>query len=137
MSSRREQILAAVSALLASIPCERSRVVAFSRADGLSAWIEPLQDSASQVVHNRIDWQLLARVGIIARGRVPDQVADPAVVALHSALMADLTLGGLTYDIQPRNVSWQLLDEDNAVAVVACDFLILYRTTLQDIEVES
>lgn len=137
MTSIREQILAAVAVRLAGCQVERSRLVAFSRQDGLSAWVEPVQDAANQVLHNRIDWSLGVRVGIIARGRVPDQLADPVVNSVHAALMADLTLGGLAYDIQPRATTWQLLDEDNGVGVVLVEFAVLYRTTLQSLESAS
>ncbi len=76
---------------------------------------------------------MIVRVGIVARGAVPDQVADPVVSAVHARIMADLTLAGLCYDIQPRSIVWQLLDADNAAVVVTSEFAVLYRTNLQTI----
>lgn len=138
MSSKREQILAALAAKLTATPAiattvERSRVAAFTRADGLCVWVEPVQDNASQIVIPLLDWEMIVRVGIVARGAVPDQVADPVVSAVHARIMADLTLAGLCYDIQPRSTVWQLLDADNAAVVVTSEFAVLYRTNLQTI----
>lgn len=138
MSSVREQIIAALATKLTAAPAiattvERSRVAAFNRADSVSVWVEPVQDNADQFVIPKLDWQLVVRVGIVARGAIPDQVADPAVSAVHARVMSDLTLAGLCYDIQPRSTAWQLLDADNAAAVVTSEFTVLYRTPLQSI----
>ena len=139
MSSIREQILVAVTSALSAGPAiastvERSRLVAFARSAGLTVWVEPAQDSPTASNTYVLDWVLMLRVGIIARGLIPDQIADPVVAAVHARMMADQTLGGLSYAIEPRQTAWQLLDSDGGAGVVTMDFAIAYRTQLNTIE---
>jgi len=47
---------------------------------------------------------------------------------MHSKLMADLTLGGLAYDIQPSLVNFELVEADQPAGVIACDYVVRYRT---------
>jgi hypothetical protein len=72
---------------------------------------------------------------VIVRGSIPDQLADPIVSDMHSRLTADLTLGGYAMDIQPINVSFELVESDQPTGVVMCDYRVLYRTTVSDLSV--
>jgi hypothetical protein len=64
---------------------------------------------------------------------VPDQVADPIVQDMHSRLMADLTLGGIAYDVQPLSVQFELQSADQPAGVVICDYAVRYRTSITDL----
>ncbi len=137
MSSKREQILAALATSLAATPSiganvYRSRAAGALRAETPMVILEPLQDSASEPTIYYVDWQLITRLTILARGSIPDQVADPVVTAVYARMMADLTVGGLAYDVEPRGVTWQIGDADAESVEIMCDFVVKYRTALQD-----
>lgn len=140
MSSVRENILAAIVAALGTAPAigatvHRSRVTALGRGESPAIIVEPVNDQSQQATVPKLDWALQVRVAVIARGDAPDQVADPYVANVHKKIMADMTLGGLCYDVQPLGVTFDLVDADNSVGVVSMTFQVLYRTGLQDVTV--
>jgi hypothetical protein len=135
MTTKRESILAAIRTTLTgttgvSTRIYRSRVEAFARSECPALVIEPSSDEASiDTSLPTLTWRLGVRIAVIVRGSIPDQLADPIIESLHSKLMADLTLGGIAMDIQPINVSWDLVESDQPTGVVMCDYRVLYRTT--------
>lgn len=138
--SRREQILAAVKSKLDADggvggSTFRSRQAALSRNDGTAVVIEPLLDQSTQMAIPMLDWRLSLAITVIARGDIPDQIADPVVAEIHRRMMADLTLGGLAYDVQPQSSSWEFVSADKDAALVTMSFDMLYRTALEDISV--
>jgi hypothetical protein len=140
MTSVREQILSAVVTALNGSgtiggTVFRSRSAAQARTDGIIIVVEPSADQAEQRVIPKIDWRLTVSVTVIARGSIPDQAADPVVQEVHKRIMADLTLGGLCYDVQPQMSSWDIVSADKDAAVVTNTFDVLYRTALEDISV--
>jgi hypothetical protein len=70
---------------------------------------------------------------VIVRGNIPDQVADPIVQDMHAKLMADLTLGGYAIDIQPQGVTFDLAEADQPSGVIACDYVVRYRTSVTNL----
>ena len=136
MTTKRETILAAIrTALTGTIGVGariyRSRVEAFARSECPALVVEPITDDASiDTSLPTYTWRLTVRLMVIVRGAVPDQLADPIVADMHSRLVADLTLGGYAMDIQPINVSWELVEGDQPTGVVMCDYRVLYRTTV-------
>jgi hypothetical protein len=139
MTTRRESILAAIATTLAgttgvSSRIYRSRVVPLSRGESPAIVVEPLIDTAQQNTSlPTLDWSLTVRIAVIVRGNVPDQVADPIVDDLHAKLMADLTLGGKAIDVQPVSVNFELIEADQPAGVIACDYLVRYRTSVADL----
>ena len=112
----------------------RSRVTPISRSETAAIMVEPVSDNAGQNTSlPTLDWTLTVRVSVIVRGDVPDQVADPIVQSMHSSLMADLTLGGYAYDVQPVSVSFDLVDADQPSGVISCDYAVRYRTKVADL----
>ncbi|MGA1114642.1 MAG: hypothetical protein ACO3TI_06815, partial [Aquiluna sp.] len=81
----------------------------------------------------KLDATLRVRVVVIVRGSVPDQLADPTIVDLHSRIMADLTLGGLAIDVQPALTSFNLVEADQPAGVISCEYDVLYRTQVGDL----
>ena len=142
MTTRREQILSAITTALAGTTgvgsrIYRSRVEAFSRGESPAISLEPINDTpATNTSLPTLDWSLTVRIAVIVRGAIPDQLADPIVESLHSLVMADLTLGiAGVMDIIPSSVDFQLIEADQPAGVVLCDYVIRYRTSLADLTV--
>lgn len=138
MTTRRELILADIATRLASAPSigapvYRSRVTPMSRGETPAVIVEPVQDSASQPVIPKLDWMLTVRVSVIVRASIPDQAADSILQAIHTKMTADLTLGGLAYDVQPTSTAWEFVESDVPTGMITYDFMVLYRTDLQDL----
>ena len=139
MTTKRESILAKIKTTLAGTTgvgtrIWRSRVQALARQESPAIVVEPISDNAEQNTSlPTLDWSLTVRVAVIVRGDVPDQQADATVESLHSKMMADLTLGGYAIDVQPQGVSFDLVEADQPAGVIACDYLVRYRTSLTDL----
>ena len=139
MTTRRETILAAIRTALTgttgvSTRIYRSRVEPLARGETPAIVVEPISDTAQQNTSlPTLDWSLTVRVAVIVRGNIPDQVADPIVQDMHSKLMADLTLGGYAIDVQPQGVTFELAEADQPSGVIACDYVVRYRTSVTNL----
>jgi hypothetical protein len=139
MTTKRESILADIASTLAGTTqvgsrIYRSRVVPLARGESPAIVIEPTGDNAEYSLRlDRLDWSLTVRISIIVRGTVPDQEADPIVEDVHSKMMSDLTAGGYALDVEPRSVSFEMIDADQPAGVISMEYLIRYRTTLTDL----
>jgi hypothetical protein len=139
MTTKRESILAAIRTALTGTTgvgtrIYRSRVEPLARQESPAVVVEPVSDTAEQnTALPTLDWNMTVRVAVIVRGPVPDQLADPIVESLHAKVMADLTLGGYAIDVQPIGVSFDLIEADQTAGVIACDYLIRYRTSVTDL----
>lgn len=112
----------------------RSRVEPLTRAESPALVIEPDTDTPTQNTSlPTLDHSLNVNVVIIIRAPVPDQAADPIIESLHSKLMADLSLGGLTIDIQPGPTKFTLEAADTPVGVIYCLYRVLYRTSVSSL----
>ena len=136
MTTRREQILSAITTALAGTTgvgsrIYRSRVEAFSRGESPAISLEPINDTpATNTSLPTLDWSLTVRIAVIVRGAIPDQLADPIVESLHSLVMADLSLGGLAMDIIAGSTDWQLVEADQPAGLVLCEYVVRYRTSV-------
>jgi len=136
MATKREQILAAVATALTgttgvSNRIYRSRVTAMQRAESPAIIIEPISDTPSQNTSlPTLDWRFRVRIIVIVRGDVPDQLADPIIESMHAKMVADLTLGGLAIDVQPDEVSFNMVDGDQPAGVIFNDYIVQYRTSV-------
>ena len=141
MTTKRESILAAIATALVgttgvSTRIYRSRVEPITRGESPAIVIEPISDSAQQnTALPTLDWSLVVRIAVIVRGNIPDQLADPTIESLHTKMMADLTLGGYAIDVQPQSVNFELVEADQPAGVIACDFLIRYRTDVANLSI--
>lgn len=136
--SKREQILARIVSTLAGTTgvgsrIYRSRVEPLARNESPAIVVEPISDSAEQDTLGTLMWTMQVRVATIVRGNVPDQLADPALVDIHSKLMTDTTLQGYVIDILPATVSFENIEADQPAGVVSAEFTVKYRTTLGSI----
>lgn len=138
MTTRREQILGRIVTVLAgtsgvSTRIYRSRNEPFARSEFPALVVEPMQDSAEQTTIATLDWQLGVRVSIFVRGAIPDSVADPIIADVHSKIMSDTTLNGYAIDILPTAVQFDLIEGDQPIGVISCDFVVRYRTNLNSV----
>lgn len=136
--SKREQILARIVSTLAGTTgvgsrIYRSRVEPFARNESPAIVVEPMSDSCEQDTLGTLMWTMQVRVATIVRGNVPDQLADPALIDIHSKLMTDTTLQGYVIDILPTTVSFENIEADQPTGVVSAEFAVKYRTTLGSI----
>ncbi|HQU04220.1 MAG TPA: hypothetical protein PLT25_05830 [Acidocella sp.] len=137
MASIRERILEKMVTVLNAgaigAPVYRSRTDPVSRAQSPAVLIQPVSDTAKQVSVPYLDWELLTHVAVYVRGNAPDTLADPILTALNSALLADMSLGGLAMQIMPVSVHFEFSDSDTQLCVATCEYKIDYRTNQQDL----
>ena len=136
MTTKREQILSAIATALATTAgvngrVYRSRVTAMQRAESPAIVIEPISDTPTQNTSlPTLDWRMRVRVTVIVRGDVPDQLADPIIESMYAKMVADLTLGGYAIDVQPDEVTYNMLDADQPAGVIFNDYIVQYRTSV-------
>lgn len=111
----------------------RSRLEPFARDEFPALVVEPTSDSAEQTTLQTLDWTLGVRISIFVRGSVPDSLADPIVTDVHSKLMNDPTLQGYAIDILPTTVGFDMTEGDQPIGVIACDYVVRYRTELNSV----
>ena len=135
MATKRERILAAIKTnLTGTVGVDtrifRSRVEAFTRAETPAIVIEPISDTPqdTQSFNDKVRYELKIRVSVIVRGSTPDSVADPTIESLHTKVLNDPSLGGLSIDIRPSTTTFELLEADEAAGVISCEFDIDYQT---------
>jgi hypothetical protein len=140
MTTKREQILAAVATKLAPTAgatgrVYRSRQEAFSRNESPAVVIEPGPESAATEPAStcKIDWTFTLVVAVYARGTIADQVADPVVKSVHSLLMADRSINGLAMDLWPLGRDPQLERADLAAVWEVLTYRVRYRTSVTDL----
>lgn len=143
--TKREQILKAITTKMKTITSMsssvfRSRVIPFMRNQFPAYTVEFLTDSPddSRFPQPIIDWSMVVCVRVFTKADktndlTPDQVADPLVQAAHQKMVSDLTLGGLSMDIQPAAVKNEIFDGDLETGIVSLNFLVKYRTINTDL----
>ena len=139
MTTKREQIMARLLTVLAnttgvSTRIYRSRTVPLTRGESPALILEPVSDTVEQNTSlPTLDHSLTVRVSVIVRGDIPDNVADPTVESLHSKIMADLTVNNLAIDVEPSDTSFELLDADQPGGVIGVEYIVRYRTEVDDL----
>jgi len=136
MTTKRERILRAITTALTPTAgvngrVYRSRVTAVQRAESPAIVVEPINDTPTQNTSlPTLDWRMRVRVSVIVRGDVPDQLADGVIEDMHARMVRDLSLGGYAIDVQPDEVSFNLVDADQPAGVIFNDYIIQYRTSV-------
>lgn len=131
MPTIREQILAGLKATLTAAGIAhiyRSRQTAFSREEGVVTAIEPVRDDPEYMVtlSGPGMGMLTVHIVTIARGEIPDQVADPRLADIVAALHADRTLGGLCSMLWLKSTDWDFDDADLGAVVVTQQWDLQY-----------
>ncbi len=139
MASVREQIIEKMVTLLnaGTIGAQvyRSRTDPISRGQSPAVVISPVADQAQQVSVPYLDWSLVVHIVVYVRGAAPDTAADPIVVAINKALLADMTLGGVAMTILPVSTHFAFSDTDAELCAATCEYKIEYRTNEVDLTV--
>jgi hypothetical protein len=146
MTSRREQIIQAITTALTGTTglgsrIWRSRAEAVSRNESPALLIEPATETpidpegSEGLSFPYLDRRLIVKIGVITRGPIPDQLADPILVDVHQRLMTNAGLAGLTISVYPGPVDWEQADADTTAGVAICDWVIRYRTAVNDITI--
>ena len=140
MASIREQILERIKTVTLPGTVQvgqriyRSRAQAYSKSEAPAITISPGEDNPVNAPRTigaslgRLDQALPVLVEIYVRGDVPDQLADPIGVDVHSRMMADRTMGGLAPDVQPDGFRPEYEQADGSAGWMQHRFLIRYRT---------
>ena len=139
MATKREKILEAIKTTLTrssrlNATVYRSRVTPLARGESPAVIVEPVRNDVEQNTSlPTLDHSMQVRVAVIVRGEIPDQLADPVIAAAHSAIMADLTLGGIAIDVQPGETEFTMQDADQPVGVIFSIYIVRYRTSVGDL----
>ncbi len=136
MTSKRETILAAITTLLETIPGTggvfRAKQPPIVRDDNPIIVFDWSGEIPNETVIPFMDWQLSVRIEIVARGIIPDQVADPIINLVYAALMSNPTISGNAMDTFPVQVGNNPVEVDNGGTVIIMDFRIKHRTAYAD-----
>lgn len=136
MSTQRENILAALLGLCngaGGATAYRSREAAFSRSEGVSVLVVPSEEIVENQTQRLTVRDFSVLITVIARGTVPDQVADPVVQAVHAAIAADQTLGGRVARIIEEQTKFDFEVADKNSVAAELRFRFRYMTPVEDI----
>jgi hypothetical protein len=130
-ASIRDQILDRFQNLGSAIPnlvAYRSREAAIARTEGPALLVRWDDEEVGNEAVGLTKRDLTVTLTFIARGTVPDKVADPLMVAMHAAIYADQTLGGLCARVIEMGTKpdFEVADQD-AVAIVV-SYRVRYLT---------
>ena len=129
----REDVLAAFATKLASVASGR---VYRSRREQLptlpAVIVEPDSARSEELALGAMDHELVVRVEVLAKGDTPDSAADATLLAAHTALIADRSLGlsnGIPL-LPEFETDWNFDDYDYVRATHR--YKVTYRTTGND-----
>jgi hypothetical protein len=134
--SKSERILAAIVTAITPTTGISSRVFrdrweAVARNEMPCLVVEPLGEEPGIVSIPFTDYVLTVAVDILISGSPLSALADPIRVNLHSRLMADRTLGGLTHSIDPGPSEWK--GEPGEIGILSLSYRIPFRTFTADL----
>ncbi len=132
----REAILQASATVLATVSGAtfyRSREAAIARAEGTAIVLRPEDEQIEKRAADLTLRNLVMVISILARGQIPDQVADPVAQAIHSVLMADPTLNGLCAQLIEHSTKWLFAEADLTATEVEIRYTARYQTRARDL----
>ena len=141
MQSIREQIIQTVVDRLTPVATtqiatiRRQPTVPTDRAQMPALLVFP-ESEVVRCVNDRTERELVIRIVALAIGTTaesPEPVADRLLTAAHTALLADVTLGGLALGLEETDTDWQQDDADMDVAALPSRYRITYRTLAHDL----
>lgn len=103
----------------------RSRTAAISSGESPALIIRPADESVNpmnEVAERDFSVQLL----ILARGDVPDDIADAVIEEVHPLFAADPSFGGLAAQMFETSSNWTYGDGDEPI----CELDVRYRVRL-------
>ena len=135
MSTRREQILQALSVIAASVPgiaaasLTRERAGPVAEADCPALDLTPESEPDPVALGAGIDrHELVVAWRIHTAGNGAYALADPVIQSLHGLLFADPTLGGLATGIETGASDFARDDADQTIGRTTARYRITYTT---------
>ncbi len=136
MPSVREGILEYMTTILNTVPnCVvfRSREAAVNRSEGPAIVLQCQEETREKFSDLNQRCELAVAVILIIRGTVPDSAADPYLVSMQAATMADPTMGGLVGRCILKSTRWEMETADLTALVVESVYHIVYMTPIQSL----
>lgn len=132
MVSIRERLVRSLherlSAVLAPTPVLRQPATPLAR-DAAPALLLFAENERIEERSNRlVDRALTVRLVAVARGGEAFADADALLLAAHAALLADVSLGGLSQALRELDCDWEHEDADAGAVAQAARYEIRYRT---------
>ena len=137
MSSIREQItqyIVTKAAVAGVVAVYRDRETALQRQEGNSVVVREKDETVENKSSGIAIRDLVEEILVILRSDTPSSTADPIIVALHKALTADQTLGGLADRIIEEGTEWTYADADMPATEVSVKYRIRYMTSTQALD---
>lgn len=141
MQSIREQIIQVMVTKLTPVAAlqgasiRRQPTIPTDRAQSPALLIFPEAETVRRV-NDRTERELEIKLVALSFGtatEAPEPIADRLITAAHAALLADVTLGGLTLGIREIDCDWQQDDADMEAAAIPARYQITYRTLVSDL----
>lgn len=133
----RSGILSALQALITAAnvgaAVYRSRETALARSEGAAILIRPEDEPVVKQTQNLAIRDLTVCFTVLARGQIPDEVADPIIGAMHAALCADQTLGGRVARILENGTRWEFEEADQDAVAAEVRYTLRYMTPVASI----
>lgn len=130
-----EQILEALNTKLTAANTGatvfRSRGAALALTEGSAILIEPEEEPVKYIGVTVSMREFMARLTILARGPIPDQVADSVRIPMHASVMSDPTLGGLVQRIVEDRSEWTIEEADQTAVRLEVRYKFIYATPTQ------
>lgn len=130
-ASVEEQILEALFTKfsgLSGFTTYRSRKAAVMLQEGTVLILQPKNTPVTRMAVTVTKRDFTIQTEILARGDIPDQVADPVRIAVHAALLADQTVGGLALSIVEEETEWEFDEADLTAVSVTARYRIIFAT---------
>jgi len=123
----RKQILEAMAAAAMAAPSlngriYRSRTAALARAESPALIIRPAEESTNSL-GEAAERDFIVQFIVLARGEVPDDIADAVIEEVHACLWTDPTFGDLVARLFKLSSSWTFSSADGE----ACELDVRYR----------
>lgn len=131
MASKCEDIIQAVLAkvqTVSGVTVYRSRWTAISRSESPAIVVRPEKEDIVKRNNDLSERELTLVVEVIARGTVPESVADQYCVSAHTKIMEDQTFSGKALLTREIGTVWESQEADLDAAVVLKRYLLCYRT---------
>ena len=139
MTTKREQILEAITNQIQNavtpVNVYRSRINPFNlnKENGFAITIEPVNETMQDITVRVFDWTLNLSVYIYSLGDIPEQETDSIYSQVFSAILSDITLGGLSMNLLPTSTTYERFQGEQEVGVTIANFAISYRTQSIDL----
>lgn len=140
MASIREQIVAKVilviNTAISPVAVFRSPTEPLERNLAKAVVVDWAGEQYTPLTYDSHEVDMTLRISVVTRNAAAEQEADNSLVTVHSALMADRTLGGLALAILLAPASKQRDDIDIPICVITHEYTVKYRIKSNNIALQ-